>query len=240
MKQLLLVLTLFFSFTALAQDIYLQDYNYTVSDILRQGLTKDQVFNNLDRDLIKIGDSICSNRALIWAWQMQQDYNITSAKIFLFYSTKTGEVGDKTWWYHVAPMVNEGNQLWVVDGGFPRFVRSALTQDQWLKKFAGSTNCKELNSSDESLIKNMFTMQRFPAETPTGVYDCYYRIAPAPYWTPATVALNLLGRDQNGNTVEFSREVIQTGEVMSACLEAAHSPGLFGSKRKKCAKALGL
>ena len=214
MKLSVLIAILLLSFNSIAQDIYLNDYNFTVSDVARRGYSKEAIFQNLDRKLVKIGKSICSNRALVWARQMEQQFGVSSAKVFLFYSEKTGEVGDKTWWYHVAPMVNENGNLWVVDAGFPKFVRRPLTRDEWLKKFAGSNNCKELQSEDEALIQNMFTMQRFPSQTPAGNFDCYYRVVSAPYWTPRTVALNMLGRNERGEPVNFSRERFNESELM--------------------------
>lgn len=241
MKLLALISVLLFSISAHAQDVYLNDYNYTVNDVARRGISKESIFQKLDRKLVKIGKSICSNRALVWARQMEKEFGVSSAKVFLFYSEKTGEVGDKTWWYHVAPMVNENARLWVLDAGFPKFVRKPLTREEWLKKFAGSTNCKELQPEDENLIQNMFSMQRFPSQSPAGVYECYYRVVSAPYWTPRTVALNMLGRNERGEPVNFSRERLVESELMSACLEVASSGGLFGSSRsKRCRRFLGL
>lgn len=241
MKAMLLVLSFVMVLPALAQDLYLNDYNYTVSDVSRYGQSKDSIFEALNRKLVRRGDSICSNRALVWGRQLEKDYGVNSAKIFVFYSEKTGEVGDKTWWYHVAPMVNDRGSLWVVDGGFSRMVKRALTRDEWLKKFVGSTQCKPLEAADEVLIQNMFTMQRFPSQYNGNVYDCYYRIASAPYWTPATIAQHMLGRNAQGEPVNFYRDRFHEGELMSACLEVASSGGLFSSsKKKRCRKFLGL
>jgi hypothetical protein len=239
--KLLVSLALFVCAQASAQDLYLDDYHYTVTDVARRGYSKEDMFQNLQRKLLKIGDSICSNRALIWGHDMKRRYGADTAKIFLFYSEKTGEVGDKTWWYHVAPMVGDRGKLWVVDAGFPRFVKRPLTKEEWLKKFAGSTNCKPLEREDEDLVRNMFKMVRFPSTTPSGTYDCYYRIAPAAYWTPATVAMNMLGENARGEPVNFSREAIVPGEVLSSCIEAIRPGGWFsGSKRKRCRTYLGI
>ena len=91
MKLLTLVLIFTMSVAAFANDIQLRDYNYTVSDIAQRGLTKERIFQGLNRDFLKLGSSICSNRALIWAYDMQRQYRIGTAKIFLFYTEKTGE-----------------------------------------------------------------------------------------------------------------------------------------------------
>lgn len=241
MRLFSVALFVLFSSQLFAQDLYMPEYNFTLSDVSRRGHSKESIFQGLDRKLVRIGKSICSNRALVWGRQLEREYGVSSAKLFVFYSEKTGEVGDKTWWYHVAPVINDRGSLWVIDAGFPRFVKRPLTRDEWLKKFVGSTNCKELENDDELLIQNMFTMQRFPSITAEGVYDCYYRIASAPYWTPRTVALNLLQRNERGEPVTFYRDRFVENELMSACLEVASGGGLFGSsKQKRCRRFLGL
>ena len=238
----LLHLTLIFSFSAVAQDLRLRDYNYTVSDIAQRGLTKERIYQNLNRTFVKLGSSICSNRALIWAYDMERQYRIGTAKIFLFYTEKTGEASDKTWWYHVAPLVNENGTLWVVDGGFPRFVRQPLLPNAWLQKFAGSTNCKEITANETDLVDRMFRKQTFPEQTRYGQHDCYYHIAAAPMWTPSTVAQHLTQRDSEGNAINFYRERIQTGELMQACVEASTTPigGFLSKPKKKCREYLGI
>lgn len=241
MKLLFLALSLI-SFNVFAQDLYLQDYNYTVTDIARRGITKEQIFQGLNRTFIKLNSSICSNRALIWAYDMQRQYRINTAKIFLFYTEKTGEASDKEWWYHVSPLVNENGQLWTVDGGFPGFVKSPLTIPQWFQKFVGGTNCYEIKDTDTDLISHMYTQTQMPTYTPRGGYDCYYRIVSAPYWTPGIVAQNMTGRDRNGNPVDIRREQILSGELMQACAEATTSAigGFFGGgNKKKCAEYFG-
>lgn len=227
---------------AFAQDLFLQDYNYTLTDVARKGLTKEQVFASMERNFVKLGSSICSNRAHVWAWDFERELQISSAKLFLFYSEKTGEAGRKEWWYHVAPMINEAGQLWVVDAGFPSFVRSPLKKEEWFQKFASSTNCKEITNEDTDLVEYIFNQRRFPNSTRYGAYDCYYRITSAPYWTPRTLAQEILGRDSNGRSGNFNRSEIQIGELMQACQEASTSPigGIFSNRRKRCLEYLGL
>ena len=64
MKHLFLVFCALVSSSVFAQDILLEDFNYTVPDIARRGLTKETVFKGMERNFIKLGSSICSNRAL--------------------------------------------------------------------------------------------------------------------------------------------------------------------------------
>lgn len=242
MKTLIGSLTLLFSTQLLAQDLYLSNYNFTVPDIARRGLTKETMFSSMERTFLKLNSSICSNRALVWAHNFKRQYGVDTAKLFLFYSDKTGEVGDKKWWYHVTPLVNERGTLYALDAGFPGFVKTPLLPEQWLQKFVGSTNCKEIRNEDEDLIALMFTQSRFPSTTRYGTYDCYYRITSGPYWTPNTVAQNLLQRDRRGRPISFYRDSIVQSELLQSCKEASTTPvgGIFSNSDKKCREYLGL
>lgn len=225
-----------------AQDVILKDYSWKLTDIADRGFTKETFFNQIDRSFVKIGASICSNRALLWANDFKRLHDIDSAKIFLFYTKITGEVGRKTWWYHVAPIVNEKGQQWVMDAGFPDKISGPQTKADWLKSFISNTNCKEIKSGEDELIENMFKERVFPQRTPYGKYDCYYRIAPGPYWTPAAVAKNLLGQNEFGQPIQFERNEIQPQEVYEACVEATTSKlgRVLGGNVKECKALVGI
>jgi hypothetical protein len=232
-----------FTMAAFSQDLSILDYpNAIMTDIAKKGYTKEALFAQMNRDLIKPGASICSNRALVWVYDFKRKQNIDSAKIFMFYTKKTGEVGATTWWYHVSPMVNENGIAWVMDAGFGRSIPGPLAKNDWLKKFAGSTNCKEIQAGENDLIEKMFQGRVFPETTSYGTFDCYYKIVPAGYWTPASVAMNLLGVDMEGNPTNFVRDEIDHGDLMSACVEAVTtSPiGRVLSGPSRCKKYLGL
>jgi hypothetical protein len=231
------------SFGLMAQTISLAEYgNWPVTDIAEQGLSKERLFTRMDTRLVKTKSSICSNRALIWVYDFKRFFNINAAKIFLFYTKKTGDVGRKTWWYHVSPMVNENGRLWVMDAGFPKYIDSPLSQEAWLEKFVGSSNCKEIKLGENDLIERMFAGRVFPERTQYGTFDCYYRVTPAGYWTPASIAQNLLGVDETGTPVHHVRDDIDTDELMQACVEASTNPvgRWLGDPKKNCQKYLGL
>lgn len=242
MKHVLTILFLILSGKSFSQDLYLNDYNFTVTDIARKGISKEEIFTSMERNFIKLGSSICSNRALVWAYDMKRNYQIDTAKMFLFYSDKTGEAGQKVWWYHVTPLVNESGKLWALDAGFPGFVKKPLIPSEWLQKFASSTNCKEIKNTDTDLIETIFTQRRFPSVTRHGNYDCYYRITSGPYWTPEAVAQNLLQRNSRGQSMNYYREKVEMDELMQACMEASSTPigGIFSNKKKKCREYLGI
>lgn len=229
------------SFKASAQ--VLPDYGHTLTDVLTRRQTKDTLFSGLNRTLVKTGSSICSNRALIWTYDMKKSHDINAAKIFLFYTGKNGEVGSKKWWYHVAPVINEGGQIWVIDGGFSGFIKRPMLITEWLMKFVDTPRCKMIQAQDNDLFERMFKGRMYPEYTPQhGQNDCYAVITPGQFWTPATVAMNALQQDADGTPIRFSRDQYNMGELLQACKEAA--AGRFGSflggKTKKCREYLGI
>jgi hypothetical protein len=242
MKRIALAFALITS-SVYAQEISLPDYNnWKLTDIATKGYKKEALFSKMNRSLIKVGASICSNRALVWAYDFKRNQNIDAGKLFLFYTKKTGEIGSKTWWYHVTPVINENGAIFAMDAGFPSSIKTPLTPTDWLHKFTGSTACKEIKANETDLIERMFAGYVFPQSTTHGTYDCYYAITPGGFWTPATVAMGLLGKDETGKPVSHVRDDIDSEEVYAACVEAVTSSvgRVFGGGKKKCKDYLGL
>ena len=213
----------------------LPDYLWNLTDVTSKKLSKEKTFKLLDRSFIKIHDSICSNRALMWSHDLKNQYQIDSGKIFLFF-TKPEKETLKTWWYHVAPVITENGKMWVIDPGFRGFIDGPLTTRDWLKKLAKSENCKEIKSHETELIELIFTSHTFPKETAYGQYDCYYKVTPHTFWTPKIVAENLLGKDRSGRPVRVDREIIVQDELYQACMEATTNKLEYalGTNKKVC------
>lgn len=231
------IFSLFASTVALGQAITLKDYNWKVTDIADKGLTKELLFNEMDRKFVRLRQSICSNRAHLWVSDFEHKYELSSTKVFLFYTKKEDDRRAlRTWWYHVAPAVNENGRLWVMDAGFPVSIKTPLLVKDWLFGFAESKNCKEILAHETDLIELIFSERAFPKTTRHGEYDCYYRIVPHTFWTPNIVAENLLGKDSNGNPVRTERPEIDKSELYQACIEATTSNigWALGSSKKKC------
>jgi hypothetical protein len=226
--------------TAYAAPIELTDYSMALADIAESGISKEKLFSEMDSDFIKVGSSICSNRAQMWIYEMKKKHQIDAGKLFLFYTSKTGKVGRKTWWYHVTPIVNENSKIWALDAGFTGNIDSPLSKEKWMESFIGTSNCKEIKSGESELIEWMFRGRVFPETTEYGTYDCYYKITPASYWTPNQVAMNLLGQDSAGTPVRFERAAISESDTYLACIEATTSKigGFLGLGKKKCKKYL--
>jgi hypothetical protein len=237
-----LFLALLLPLAAVAQDIFLPDYNTHLTDVESVGLTKERVFRQLDRNLVDVYESVCSNRAHVWTYQLAKQKQITAGKIFVFYTDRSGMARQENWWYHVAPIISAKGELSVIDGGLPGVIDKPLTKDAWFKKIVNYTACREITSEDVDLIPNMFTMIRMPKMSLAGVSDCYYRITSAPYWTPKTIALNLLGKNEAGEPISFERTDFVENEVLAACLEVSTTGLNPGTERrlKRCRKFLGL
>jgi hypothetical protein len=236
-----IVVLLLASFSALAADLKIKDFNWNMTDIASRGLTKEALYSRMDRDFVKPGSSICSNRALMWANDFKQKNNLDTGKIFLFYTKKKGAVSLKTWWYHVAPVINEGGKAWIMDAGFPGWFNQPLTKEEWLLKFTTSTNCKEINSNENELIELIFQGQVFPHESSYGNFDCYYKLAPDAVWTPEILAQSILGTDQRGTPVRIDYSTIDNDQLYQACLEATSSAFgyAFGASKEQCKAYVG-
>jgi hypothetical protein len=236
-------LTVFFALSFSASAQFLPDYDFTLTDVLTRGQNKDTLFSGLNRTLVKTGSSICSNRALIWTFDMKRNHNINAANIFLFYTGKNAEIGSKKWWYHVAPVINEGGKIWVIDGGFSGLVKRPMRMNEWLTKFVDTSQCKMIQAHEHDLFERMFLERMFPEYIPEyGQNDCYAVITPGMLWTPATVAMNALQQDADGRPIRFTRDQYDMSELLQACKEAAAGRlgSVLGGKTKKCREYLGI
>ncbi len=240
MKKLITLSLLACMSWAQAAPFPIEGEDYALTDVAELGLTKEDLFKKMERKFIKLGGSICANRAHMWAYDFKRDFNIDSGKLFLFYTKKTGEGTLKNWWYHVTPVISENNKVYAMDAAFSG-IKGPLEPKQWLHYFTGSNNCRAIQDTDTDLLNRMFKGAAFPETTELGTYDCYYRIVPAGYWFPSNVAKHILGQDQTGRPVRFDRPEIDKGEVYSACVEAVTSSlgRLLGGGRKKCREYIG-
>jgi len=208
----------------------------TLPDILDHRLTKEQLFDALERKDLKVGASQCFNRAHVWAMDMKMKNRIDIGKIFVFYTGKTGHMGNKNWWYHVAPLVNEGGKEYVIDGGFPGELDAPVTIDGWVNNLISTTNCKVVEPTDVEVFSWMMRRHQFPEMYQGKQYDCYLAKVPGAYWTPEAVARAGLGKDAYGKVGDYRVTTIDREEAYSACLEATTNKfgGVLGAGKKKC------
>jgi hypothetical protein len=227
-----------------AQELQVPGYaDAYVQDLALMGLRKEDLFSKMQKKIIKFDASICANRAHMWSYDFQRFYALNSAKIFIFYTPKTSRASGERWWYHVAPVVNEGGKFFAMDRAF---MKGPATTERWLEYFAGrGRRCYEIKNEDTDLIKRMFITMPFPAVTARGEYDCYYKITPAAIWFPIGLAMDVLQTNRAGEPILFTRnQQIPESEVLQACLEAASRDreSAVGwserSARKRCEKYL--
>jgi hypothetical protein len=238
----LILVSFLLGLSSMASALELKDYKWSLTDIASQGLKKETLFSRMDREFIKPKSSICSNRAHMWANDFKRNHNLDTGKIFLFYTEKKDDLSLKTWWYHVAPVINENNQVWVMDAGFSGWIKGPLSPKEWLFRFSTSYNCKEINSHETDLVELIFNARTFPYNTAYGRHDCYYKIVPHTLWTPEIVAQNILGRDSTGRPLRVERDEINKNELYQACLEATSSKigWALGSSKKQCQEYIDL
>ncbi len=221
-----------------AGEIKLENFEWTLTDVASKNYSKEVLYENMDTQFVKTKGSICSNRAMMWGHDFKRRYNLDTAKIFLFYTKKKSRLSEKTWWYHVSPVINENGKIWVMDAGFPGWIDEPLSINKWTEYFVNSESCKEIHANETDLIEMMFLGQVFPHRTRYGYHDCYYVITPHTYWTPETVAKGMLGVDSTGKPVTVKRSSIDPEEYYQACVEATTSKlgYFFGENKKRCRK----
>jgi hypothetical protein len=232
----IILASLIFASSVFSSSPTLPDHDWSLNDIMDQGISKIDLFKNMNRSLVRVNDSICSNRAHLWAHDFKRKNGLDTAKVFLFFTRRNGTFNGLTWWYHVAPVINEDGVLWAMDAGFPKRVKGPLELKAWLKEFSREENCKEIRIGENELIERIFKEQTFPETTEYGSYGCYYALAPQGYWTPGQLAMNLSGHDGSGSPVNFSRQEIVESDLWQACLEVSTTPigWALGSGHKKC------
>lgn len=103
----------------------------------------------------------CFNRAHFWARSTEINQNLNGIeagtdKVFIFFSDAYQRKYKHKWWYHVAPVIYQGERKspYVMD---PTFVSDrALTLRQWLQTFDSHTSgkCVEISSLEEYYDNN--------------------------------------------------------------------------------------
>lgn len=206
---------------------YLPDYDYQVSEVSMA--TAQNLYNSLDRDSMK-GNSICANRAHVWAYTMNRDANVYSGKLFIFFTDQTPSADEKTWWYHVTPYVMVNGEVTTLDGGrFGPSVNGPVPMNTWLNRFShGRANeCVELNARDNADLE---TQLRFSRQLPSIKAPCYYKKVPMYFMYPNSIAMSDI--DHSVKFTEFTK-----GGLVQACKQAVSGGFLF--KKRFCRRYLG-
>jgi hypothetical protein len=223
------------------------DFNYQVTDIADKNLQKEILFNRLERKMLDLEKSICSNRAQLWAYDLYRFYGINTGKIFIFFTSNIWRNDKKGWMYHVAPYIVENGTEYVMEATYSD-VTKPLTVEEWAEnemynRVKGS-ECLEITAADTDLTEYFYERHTLPETRASGKpgAKCYIRKVPGYYWFPASIALHDLKRDEKGKKVEYDPKRFEVDDVLDACTEAASTKlgRLLGGGRAKCKKHLGL
>jgi hypothetical protein len=235
-----------FSFSAVASGPkYISDFNYELTDLADKNLSKEKLFNGMERKMIDLEKSICANRAHFWAYDFYRFYGINTGKIFIFFGSSIWRNEKKGWMYHVAPYIVENNQEYVMEASY-NDLKHPLTVEEWIEnetdgKVKGH-ECLEIFAHDTDLTEYFYERYNLPERRNSGKpgAKCYIRKVPGYYWFPASIAAHDLKKNGDGKPVEFNPTRFDKDDVMDACIEAASTKlgRFFGTGKEKCQKYL--
>lgn len=222
------------------------DFNYQLSDIAAKGLSKEVLFQRMERGMLDLEKSICSNRAHLWGYDLSR-YGINTGKIFLFFGASIW-TNDKTgYMYHVAPYIVENGVEYMMEASYGDITKP-LEINEWIENETydrvGVNDCVEITAADTDMTAYFYDRYNLPEKRPSGKASgrCYYRKVPGYYWFPTSIALHDLKKDVDGNKVDFDPKAFDKDDVLEACTESASSKlgRFFGNGKAKCKKHLGM
>ncbi len=152
-------------------DPSVMDLNHFRYNQLRQFAPTDlQTLENatqIFKSMLNDGDrrrSQCFKRAHMWAFDMWSKLNISSQKIFIFYTQRFIQLEEFEWWFHVAPMVVVNGEEFVMDG---TFMTKPITLKAWKDYFIKSENlnCPIIENYNE-YKNNQWTKLCYLMKTP--------------------------------------------------------------------------
>ena len=167
-------------------DPSVMDLNHFQYNQLRKFAPTDlqslEVASNIFSTMLNDGDrrrSHCFKRAHMWAFDMWSKMNISSQKVFIFYTQRYIQLEDFEWWFHVAPMVVVKGEEYVLDG---TFMNKPITVKEWQNYFIKSDKitCPVIANYDE-YSKNQWSRL------------CYLMKVPMYFFSP----LDIENRDVN-------------------------------------------
>lgn len=227
---------------------YIADFDYQLTDISTKGLKKETLFDQMERSMLDLENSICANRAHLWGYDLFKQGKLNTGKIFIFFGASIWNKNDKHgYMYHVAPYIVENGNEYVMEASYPD-VTKPLTVDEWIEnetynRVKGS-DCLEITAADTDLTAYFYERHTLPEKRANGKPGarCYIRKVPGHYWFPTSIALHDLKKNEEGKPVEYDPKAFDVEDVLEACVEAASSKvgRFFGGGKAKCKKHLKL
>lgn len=124
--------------------------------------------------------SECFNRAHIWSKQMHQDFGVKSQKILIYWTKRYRDEVDKKWWFHIAPSVYLGSELYVLDREFSRDPQTAL---EWEEFFIQKMRWKRVGPKDYR-CKQILNIKEYYAQSNQVKEYCNVQHTSMYYWEP--------------------------------------------------------
>jgi hypothetical protein len=149
--------------------------NYTPTDVESYDYAAE-MFKTLNNKTKMF--SQCFNRAHIWAKQMHDNFQVSSMKILIYYTKKYRREISKKWWFHIAPMVQIGDEKYVLDR---EFTRKPVTDENWEKIFTKKMEKKGIYGYRCKVIKNI---KEFYDESNQANEYCNIQVTSMYYWEP--------------------------------------------------------
>lgn len=136
-------------------DARTMDLNHFQYNQLRQfaptELKNYEAAEKLFREMLNDGDknrSQCFKRAHMWVFDMWSKGNVSSQKIYMFYTHRYRNLEKFDWWFHVAPLVTAGGVEYVMDG---TFMKKPTPVKEWYSWFlhTNKITCPEITSFNQ-------------------------------------------------------------------------------------------
>jgi len=149
--------------------------NYTPTDVESYDVAAE-MFQTLNTSTKMF--SQCFNRAHIWAKQLSDNFKVDSMKILIYYTKKYRREINKKWWFHIAPMVQVGDERYVLDR---EFTRKPYTDENWEKIFTKKMEEKGIYGYRCKVIKNI---KEFYDQNNQDNEYCNIQVTSMYYWEP--------------------------------------------------------
>ena len=122
----------------------------------------------------------CFNRAHYWAKYMKDYFAVDSMKVHILYTSKYTRSISSKWWFHVAPMLNVNNELYVLDN---TFLKRPVTLANWEKRFTRKMyRGGDLKNYRCRVIENL--SEFYETENQDNEY-CNILVSSMYYWEPS-------------------------------------------------------
>jgi hypothetical protein len=229
---------------ALARATTVPEYNFELTDVSSKGLSRQVMFNKMKRDTINLEDSICANRAHLWAYDFKRFFNVDSGKIFIFFTKELWSKKETGYMYHVAPYMADQGLEYVMEASYD--LKRPLTVAEWVENETdgkvSEKDCLYLTKDDTDLTEYFYERYNLPLKRENGKKGakCYLKKVPGYYWFPASIAYHELKMDGDGVSTSFNPKDYEIEDVMHACKDSMSGKfgSLFSGASAKCREYL--